>query len=474
MRRRVRPPAIWPARCASTRRFRICSPKITTWNRRPPRIAGGRYQGRHSVAGSSPDRRRAPAHVLAKGAARLVISLLPSTMHDVSPEKIHLVTGFRQHLIASLVRFREWQVTDAPSVTRRWVNARSAASRYELQMNVHQNGPALHLLLMLKEAENNLYVWSDGFELKLESWFELQRQVVQRIALALNVHLSAERLRRLSEYPDISLGIYDRWLRSQTLIRTFNLEHWHALRASSWKSSRRRRTSFPPIAAWPTCTTPSTSSILARLRTPRARTAGHPPCPPGRGARPVEHERAPLAGMGERHGRPAHPGGHAYRDRIRAQSQRSVDAFFRRPAVCLLRPDRSPPSWCSCARDMALVPSKMHWAYLVDIHFLSGDYEAADWKPPIMRRTFTEPCGRGGRPHSRSSAIPVRRPKRRHVPRLWFARTGLAPSRRPTRPSCDGCCISTRSASAKTGSGFATALAGGNAGRRSSSIAAGE
>ena len=26
---------------------------------------------------------------------------------------------------------------------------------------------------------------------------------------------------------------------------------------------------------------------------------------------------------------------------------------------------------------MALVPSKMHWAYLVDVHFLSGDYNAA-------------------------------------------------------------------------------------------------
>src|SRR5262249_25522114 len=26
--------------------------------------------------------------------------------------------------------------------------------------------------------------------------------------------------------PDVSLGIYDRWLRCQTLIRTFNLQHW--------------------------------------------------------------------------------------------------------------------------------------------------------------------------------------------------------------------------------------------------------
>ena len=47
--------------------------------------------------------------------------------------------------------------------------------------------------------------------------------------MALNVHLSAERLRRFSEQPDISVGVYDRWLRCQTLVRTFNPQHWDRL-----------------------------------------------------------------------------------------------------------------------------------------------------------------------------------------------------------------------------------------------------
>ena len=51
---------------------------------------------------------------LADTSLTLAISVLPSTMHQIDPEKLHLVTGFRQHLIASMVRFREWQVTDVP------------------------------------------------------------------------------------------------------------------------------------------------------------------------------------------------------------------------------------------------------------------------------------------------------------------------------------------------------------------------
>ena len=57
-----------------------------------------------------------------KRATRLAISLPPVTMHEVNPDKIHLVAGFRQHLISSLIRFREWQVTDAPSGTQPWAN----------------------------------------------------------------------------------------------------------------------------------------------------------------------------------------------------------------------------------------------------------------------------------------------------------------------------------------------------------------
>jgi DNA-binding SARP family transcriptional activator/TolB-like protein len=332
---------------------------------------------RSGNAPRSPARSDAPSTPRFKGASRLAISLPPVTAHEVSPEKIHLVTGFRQHLIASLIRFREWHVTDTPAGDLSMDEAHRVTNRYELQMNVHQDGSALHVLLMLKEAGNSLYVWSDGFELKLESWFEAQRQVVQKIALALNVNLSAERLRRLSEDPGISLGIYDRWLRSQTLIRTFSLEHWK--RASSeFLGILEDAPTFVP-AYCGLADMHNTEHIVypGRLRTRERERQAIQFARKAVELDPVNmHAHRSLAWANVM----AHQHTPAAMSIQTAFELNPNDPWTHFSAALLYafcgRSDRS-AELVQFARDMALVPSKMHWAYLVDVHFLSGDYAAA-------------------------------------------------------------------------------------------------
>jgi class 3 adenylate cyclase/DNA-binding SARP family transcriptional activator len=326
---------------------------------------------------SPPRPQPAPAAGLSKEAARLVISLPPVTMHEVGPEKSHLVTGFRQHLIASLVRFREWQVTDAPFGDVAMGEPDRAASRYELLIDVHQTGPALHLLLTLKQHENNLYVWSDGFELKLENWFEYQRQVVQRIALALNVHLSAERLHRLSEQPDVSLGVYDRWLRSQTLIRTFNLDHW-----------QRAETQFREILQTAPNFVPAYCGLADMQNTE------HIVYPGKLRSRELERQAIGFAGRAVELD-PSNGNAHrslGWANAMLGQHTKAAmhvetayelnsnDPWTHFSAALLLafcgRIDRA-IELVHRARDMALVPGRIHWAYMVDIHFLNGDYRSA-------------------------------------------------------------------------------------------------
>ena len=81
-------------------------------------------------------------------------------------------------------------------------------------------------MLTLKESSSDIYVWSDTFELVLERWFETQQKVVRRIATALNVNISQERLNRLSAQLDVSLDAYDRWLRGQAVITGFRSDKW--------------------------------------------------------------------------------------------------------------------------------------------------------------------------------------------------------------------------------------------------------
>jgi class 3 adenylate cyclase/DNA-binding SARP family transcriptional activator len=333
-------------------------------------------KGGTSAPGSSPAE-AVGAKTALKVASRLAISLQAATMHEVDAEKLHLVTGFRQHLIASLVRFREWQVTDVPFSAAAMGVSEDAAGRYELQMNVHQNGPALHLLFMLKQTETNLYIWSDGFELKLERWFESQRRVVQRIAMALNVHLSAEQLRRLSEQPDVSLGIYDRWLRCQTLIRTFNLQHWQRA-ASQFLEIIEAAPNFVPAY----CGLADMHNAEHIVYPGKVRTREH------------EQQALHLARQAVELD-PSNSNAHRSLAWANAMANQHIQAVMHIETAYELNPndpwthfsaallfafcgqtERS-TDLVSIARDMAVVPSKMHWAYLVDIHFLRGDYEAA-------------------------------------------------------------------------------------------------
>ena len=71
--------------------------------------------------------------------------------------------------------------------------------------------------MVLRDDTTGIYVWSESFRLGLGNWFETQQRIIRRIATALNVQLSTERLMRLAGEPDVSLDLHDRWLRGQSL-----------------------------------------------------------------------------------------------------------------------------------------------------------------------------------------------------------------------------------------------------------------
>jgi DNA-binding SARP family transcriptional activator/tetratricopeptide (TPR) repeat protein len=314
---------------------------------------------------------------LARQETKLKLSLRDVIIHAVDADKAHLVHGFRQHMIASLVRFREWQVTDAPFAETAASGTPGASGRYELQMTAHQTGQAVNLLLVLKELETNQFIWSDGFELKLESWFDSQRRVVRRVAIALNVYLSAERLQRLSEQPEVSLGIYDRWLRCQTQIRTFGPQYWDRS-AQQFAEIIDAAPNFVPAYCG-----------LADLQS-----GGHV-SHPGM-FRTREGERKALA-LGQKavHLDPSDSNAHRCLAWAHAMAKQYPQAEMHIELACELnqndswtlisaaqllvfcgQPERGLPL-LEPALDLAVAPSRSHWAYHCFIQFLTGHYETA-------------------------------------------------------------------------------------------------
>jgi DNA-binding SARP family transcriptional activator/TolB-like protein len=166
-----------------------------------------------------------PATADIKAPVKICLVLQPFAMHGVDSDHAHLVQGFHQHLAASLVRFREWSVVDrpppevVPALT-------DPAPRYSIETTAYQAGTEINMVMVLRDDTTGIYVWSESFRLGLNNWFEAQQRIIRRIATALNVQLSAERLMRLAGEPDVSLDVHDRWLRGQSLHYKYDAESW--------------------------------------------------------------------------------------------------------------------------------------------------------------------------------------------------------------------------------------------------------
>ncbi|WP_028351058.1 BTAD domain-containing putative transcriptional regulator [Bradyrhizobium murdochi] len=157
--------------------------------------------------------------------AKTRLVLRPFAMHGVDEDHAHLVQGFSQHLAACLVRFREWSVVDRPPAAV-VLPAPDAAPQYCIETTAYQAGAEINIVMVLRDDTTGIYVWSESFRLGLGNWFETQQRIIRRIATALNVQLSTERLMRLAGEPDVSLELHDRWLRGQNLMSKFDPESW--------------------------------------------------------------------------------------------------------------------------------------------------------------------------------------------------------------------------------------------------------
>jgi DNA-binding SARP family transcriptional activator/TolB-like protein len=175
---------------------------------------------------------------------KMRLMLRPFAMHGIDHDHAHLVLGFRQHLAACLVRFREWSVVDrAPAAVTE--PALEAALQYCIETTAYQAGSEINMVMVLKDDSSGIYVWSESFRLDLDNWFETQQRIIRRIAMSLNVQLSAERLMRLAGEPDISLDTHDRWLRGQSLMLKFDPESWRRA-VSIFREAIRGNPTFSP------------------------------------------------------------------------------------------------------------------------------------------------------------------------------------------------------------------------------------
>ena len=175
-------------------------------------------------------------------------------LDGIKPEQKHICIGFRSELVSTLVRFRAWSIIDISKSKPPTTTGPLAQPGYLLHGHLYQDLENVYLILELQDPSSGVLVWSERFFLKLDNYFAAQQQIVRKIAYSLNVHISQERLHRLAARPDISLDVFDRWLRGHAFVL-------------KWKPDLRRRAAeiFKSIIADSPNFAPAYSSLVGLL-----------------------------------------------------------------------------------------------------------------------------------------------------------------------------------------------------------------
>jgi DNA-binding SARP family transcriptional activator/TolB-like protein len=292
-------------------------------------------------------------------------------MSGIEPDQAHLVEGFRNELIACLARFREWYVTgtdgdygDVP-----------VSTCYAATTTAYKDGGSINVVMVLHERPSNVAIWGERFELRLDRWFGAQQHIVRRIAATLNVHLSAERLMRLSHVPDVSLEAYDIWLRGQAVINGYRVGEWNRI-AQTLVRTIEREPGFSPLYS----SLSQMNNVIHFVQPGKFRDENHT-------QRTLALAQRAVA-LDPRDSRAQLCLGWAL-----AFCRRYSQAELHMEIACELNGHDSHTLMSSAmfhgfkgdteravkqaamSMDMTLVPTLTHWGYLTNIRYLHGDYE---------------------------------------------------------------------------------------------------
>ncbi len=152
----------------------------------------------------------APAPAPEKSAPpRLSIVVLPFANIGGGPEQEHFVDGVTESLTTDLSRIRSAVVigrNTAFTYKGKHVDlkqiGRELNVRYVLEGSVQRTGNRMRVNVQLIDAETGNHLWAERFDKPLADLFDMQDEIVARLAGALNTELVAAEARRAEQTPN--------------------------------------------------------------------------------------------------------------------------------------------------------------------------------------------------------------------------------------------------------------------------------
>src|ERR1700722_12090637 len=140
---------------------------------------------------------------------RLSIIVLPFTNIGGDPEQEHFVDGVTESLTTDLSRLRgAYVVARNTAFTYKGkpldmkTIGRELNVRYVLEGSVQRGGNRMRVNVQLIDAETGNHLWAERFDKPLADLFDMQDEIVARLANALNAQLVAVEARRAEKAPN--------------------------------------------------------------------------------------------------------------------------------------------------------------------------------------------------------------------------------------------------------------------------------
>jgi TolB-like protein len=183
--------------------------EIDTWRQTRPARPGPGASAGVQTDGATP-------------AARRSIAVLPFTNLSLDPENRYFADGLTEELIADLSKLQLLRVISRTSsmVFKESTKdvktiARELDVQYILQGSVRRAGQQLRISAQLIDASKDDHVWAEHYDGTVEDVFAIQERLARVIVGVLELRLTDDEQRRLSERPIRDLHAYECYLRAR-------------------------------------------------------------------------------------------------------------------------------------------------------------------------------------------------------------------------------------------------------------------
>jgi TolB-like protein/Tfp pilus assembly protein PilF/predicted Ser/Thr protein kinase len=156
------------------------------------------------------------------GAGRKSIAVLPFKNMATDPENEWFSDGITEDIITQLSKVADLRVVSRTSVMlykNTEKNLRQIGEELGvaaiLEGSVRRSGGRVRIVSQLIDARTDEHIWAETYDREMSDIFEIQSDVAQKIAKALEAELSPDERERIEQTPTKNLTAYDYYLRGR-------------------------------------------------------------------------------------------------------------------------------------------------------------------------------------------------------------------------------------------------------------------